>query len=663
MQKSKISIQMEKGKKFTLPCNKIHTLVLGSGAAGLNAAVQLDSRGLKDILIVTEGLRKGTSINTGSDKQTYYKIGTYGDKNDSPYLLAESFYNGGGMHGDIALVEASLSGCAFFNLVNIGVAFPHDKYGQFVGYKTDHDPFRRATSAGPYTSREMCRALIREVGRRNINVIENRVAISLLTTDEKNEKRAVGAIVINTKAGNKNGAFEVYLAENIVFATGGPGGLYKASVYPAVHTGSIGLALMAGAKAQGLPESQFGMASTKFRWNVSGTYMQAIPKFISLDADNESNPREFLREYFSSAGEMNSMIFLKGYQWPFDPGKVPQGSSIIDILVYIETVMKGRRVYLDFRDNCKDFDFKGLSNEAYEYLEKSAALFGTPIERLKKMNQPAVSLYLDHGIDIGKEALDIAVCAQHNNGGLAGNLWWESVNIKHLFPVGEVNGSHGVYRPGGAALNSGQIAGFRVAEYISHKYKDSSLNQKKARQSAEKMLKTILAWLETSEKSTNNWKNVRNEFQSRMSRSAAHIRSADILKSSLEEAWKQWKYLKNNGCACRNLKEMAESLRNLQLCFAHVVYLEAVNEMVTAGVGSRGSALVLDKKGTRVHPKLGSQWKFLPENPTFRNKILETVPSADEKIVNEWIPRRDIPREDAWFEKSWEAFRREEIYG
>ncbi|MGM0680565.1 MAG: preprotein translocase subunit YajC, partial [Pseudomonadota bacterium] len=32
------------------------------------------------------------------------------------------------------------------------------------------------------------------------------------------------------------------------------------------------------------------------------------------------------------------------------------------------------------------------------------------------------------------------------NGGLAGNIWWESENIRHLFPVGEVNGSHGVYR-------------------------------------------------------------------------------------------------------------------------------------------------------------------------------------------------------------------------
>lgn len=51
-----------------------HTLVIGSGAAGLSAAVQLHRLGVKDVLIVTEGLDRGTSINTGSDKQTYYKL-------------------------------------------------------------------------------------------------------------------------------------------------------------------------------------------------------------------------------------------------------------------------------------------------------------------------------------------------------------------------------------------------------------------------------------------------------------------------------------------------------------------------------------------------------------------------------------------------------------
>jgi len=64
-----------------------HTLVIGSGAAGLQAAVQLRRRGI-DTLIVTEGVRKSTSINTGSDKQTYYKLGLCGAEPDSIFAMA-----------------------------------------------------------------------------------------------------------------------------------------------------------------------------------------------------------------------------------------------------------------------------------------------------------------------------------------------------------------------------------------------------------------------------------------------------------------------------------------------------------------------------------------------------------------------------------------------
>ena len=80
-------------------------------------------------------------------------------------------------------------------------------------------------------------------------------------------------------------------AENVVFAVGGPGGFYARSVYPAVHTGAIGLAIEAGAKTRNLPEFQYGMASTKFRWNVSGSYMQVLPRIVSRAADGVSDER------------------------------------------------------------------------------------------------------------------------------------------------------------------------------------------------------------------------------------------------------------------------------------------------------------------------------------------------------------------------------------
>ncbi len=224
------------------------------------------------------------------------------------------------------------------------------------------------------------------------------------------------------------------MAENVVFAVGGPGGLYQTTVYPQVHTGAIGLALMAGAKARNLPESQYGLASIKFRWNVSGTFMQVIPRFVSTGPDGLCDPREFLRDAYNFPGEMNRTVFLKGYQWPFDAAKAVGGSSLVDILVYIETVDKGRRVFLDFRTNPEGFALADLGEEAREYLIRCGAVGDTPLARLAAMNPAAIELYRANGIDLAAEPLEIAVCAQHNNGGLAADRWWDSENLDRSSP-------------------------------------------------------------------------------------------------------------------------------------------------------------------------------------------------------------------------------------
>jgi succinate dehydrogenase / fumarate reductase, flavoprotein subunit len=103
-------------------------------------------------------------------------------------------------------------------------------------------------------------------------------------------------------------------------------------------------------RGKNLTEWLFGLASIKPRWNVSGTYMQALPRFVSTDADG-GDIREFLSEAIPDYGRQLSMIFLKGYQWPFDNRKALDGSCLLDLLVYRETVLRGRRVFLDFRTN------------------------------------------------------------------------------------------------------------------------------------------------------------------------------------------------------------------------------------------------------------------------------------------------------------------------
>jgi len=115
-------LQIMETKKFTF--RRSDVIIVGSGAAGLNAAIALKKQGIQDVTVLTEGLTFGTSRNTGSDKQTYYKLTSSGTTPDSVRQMAQTLFDGGCVDGDIALAEAAVSTRAFFHLVDIGVPFP-----------------------------------------------------------------------------------------------------------------------------------------------------------------------------------------------------------------------------------------------------------------------------------------------------------------------------------------------------------------------------------------------------------------------------------------------------------------------------------------------------------------------------------------------------------
>lgn len=73
--------------------------VVGSGCAGFNAADWLWDFGVRDIGIFTDGILRGTSRNTGSDKQTYYKLSLAADEADSAAQMAADLFAGGGWTG------------------------------------------------------------------------------------------------------------------------------------------------------------------------------------------------------------------------------------------------------------------------------------------------------------------------------------------------------------------------------------------------------------------------------------------------------------------------------------------------------------------------------------------------------------------------------------
>lgn len=632
----------------------LDTLVIGSGCAGFNAADTLYDLGRKEIAILTEGIKMGTSRNTGSDKQTYYKLSLCSDSADSIYELADNLFQGGSVNGDTALAEAAGSLRSFMKLVNLGVPFPTNIYGEYVGYKTDHDPRQRATSCGPLTSKIMTEKLEESVFRKNIPIYDRMQAVRILT--ENNVVRGVLALDLNRLSDSDRG-LTVFLCNQVILATGGPAIVYDASVYPESQTGMTGMALEAGAAACNLQEWQYGLASTKFRWNVSGTYQQVLPRYIAVDQNG--NEREFLPEYFETPEQALNLVFLKGYQWPFDTKKTA-GSSLIDIIVHHEIFHKGNRVFLDFRQNPKGLEkgFAGLSEEARQYLERSGALQETPIARLFHMNPKAIELYASHGIDLYREPLEIAVCAQHNNGGIAVDLNWEST-VKGLYAAGEAAGTFGITRPGGSALNSTQVGSQRAAEHIAYTCQKPVPSEELpgfARDGAEKILAEMEALLSGGNRSV---REQRAFFQKQMSLSAAHIRSlADMeklsgkVRESLDGFFTQ--------TAVNNPLELPHAYKNRDMLLVQLAMLSAMNLTGTA-CQSRGSALLADREGNPLSMPgfLGAEeltaYRFLSGNDSHQEDWVETI-LAENGTVSRFVPVRPLPKTNDWFENVWSEY-------
>lgn len=624
------------------------TIVIGSGAAGFNAACRLKRFDEKTVAMVTEGVSAGTSRNTGSDKQTYYKLGLGGNAEDSVSKMAGDLFAGGSVDGDNALCEAALSARCFMHLCELGVPFPVNRYGEYVGYKTDHDPYARATSAGPLTSKFMTEALEKEAAALGLEIYDGYLAVEVLT--ENNQ--VCGLLCLERETGE----MAAFRCGQIVMATGGPAGIYADSVYPSCHTGTTSLALNAGAKAQNLTEWQYGLASVNPRWNVSGTYMQVLPRFVSVDSDGREY--EFLADYFADPYEALSMVFLKGYQWPFDSRKVLEGSSVIDLLVYRECVFRKRKVYLDYTRNpfgLAQLDYDRLSEEACTYLSKAGATFGTPIERLIHMNMPAVALYAGKGLDIRAQYLEIALCAQHNNGGIAVDLWWQTT-VAGLFAAGECAGTHGVARPGGTALNAGQVGSLRAAQYICAKGKKASevvsdtVFCKILQRAVQRHEEIGAAVLSRKDNVTEFIENAKRS----MSDNGAAIRDPEKMGSALKNVCERLDKMNDvTGVADKSSLYLYYKLKDILITQAAV--LTAMADYADKIGSTRGSALYTDPEGM-LRDGLEEVFRFNASD-TEHTKHIQEIYLEEGHFKTNWRPVRPLPEDEDFFENVWRGFR------
>ena len=651
-----------------IPVFRCGSLVIGSGAAGLRAAVEMKRRDV-DITIISQSAWGGTSACSGSDKQTLHTANTK-DQGDNFQSMAAAIRGGGAMDEDTAYIEAVGSIRAMASLQYLGLPLPQDHLGGTLRYKTDHDEVGRATSCGPRTSRLMVKVLAEEALRLNIPFYNHTTAIKVLTAGKGDQARVVGLLTIRPKASTKANPYGLALFQcaALVFAAGGPGELYRDSVFPNGCFGTLGLALEAGLELVNITESQFGISTcrTGFPWNLSGTYVQVIPHIYSVDTDGTEH--HFLADYYRTTQEMASNIFRKGYQWPFHASRMLNfESSLVDLAIFKEG-QKGRRVFMDFNRNLlpvpgdAGFSLDRLDDDVRTYLSNAGANHDLPIDRLRHMNPLAIELYKRYKVDITAGPLEFAVNNQHMNGGIAVDTWGRT-NIAGIYAVGEAAGTHGATRPGGSALNAGQVFGTRVAEHIAASGRanaPSDMDAGNQTMAAVDHIKTLL-----NAESALTLQNLRAEIQARMSDDAGILCNAKDVGQARLKAARLNKAIRQNGiCVTRN-NEVGRILQWHQMALASEAILAALDHYISAGGGSRGARAICDPKGASL-PKArkGSlaDVRFRPE----REKDMHAqifVRLIKGKMVTTTRPNRKFDANaTSFFERDWPAWLTGGIY-
>lgn len=647
----------------TVPVYECQALVLGSGAAGMRAAVELKRRAV-DVLVASTGLFAGTSACSGSDKQTLYTAST-DFKGDNFIDYADGLSRGGAMDFSTAYIEAVGSVDAIGGLQYMGLPLPHDDQGAILRYQTDHDEVGRATSCGPRTSRLMVKVLFDEALSIGVRILPSCSGIRLVKNNIDGAERICGVIGLHREEKRNEYGLIYIRCNDLVIATGGPGELYRDSVYPKHCHGGLGIALEAGIELCNLTESQFGIGTSRnqFPWNLSGTYMQVMPRVYSVDATGEKF--DFLSRYYRSTREMASNVFRKGYQWPFHATRMLDfGSSLLDLAVFLER-QAGRKVYLDFLSNPypvhegDTFSLNDLDPDVRSYLENSEALHDLPIDRLRQMNPLAIELYKMHGIDLSKEPLEFAMNNQHMNGGILIDDWGRT-SLEGCYAIGEAAGSHGVTRPGGAALNSGQVFGKRVAIAIKRS-KDNKPTQRASHTLEHSEIQNSFnaASVFTTSKEGLSFGEVKETIQALMSNFAGIICTAEAVQLALKKAQELRRKLEVRGIHVDSPSFVGQAFRWRQMAWVAEAVLTALHHYIKNGGGSRGARAICAKHGT-CFPEASiedlSHFRFVKEQEKDREvKIVVKRNSDSLKIRLQPVQLKpEIQRN--FFEKGWSTF-------
>ncbi|MFH9251041.1 L-aspartate oxidase [Streptomyces lydicus] len=227
-------------------------VVVGSGVAGLTAALRCAAAGRRTVVVTK------ARLDDGSTRWAQGGIAAALGEGDTPEQhLADTLVAGAGLCDEEAVRTLVTEGpAAVHRLIATGARFDTAPGGEEIALTREGGHHRRriAHAGGDATGAEISRALVEAVRDAGLRTIENALVLDLLTDADG---RTSGVTLHVMGEGQHDGVGAVH-APAVVLATGGMGQVFAATTNPAVSTGDgVALALRAGAEVSDLEFVQF----------------------------------------------------------------------------------------------------------------------------------------------------------------------------------------------------------------------------------------------------------------------------------------------------------------------------------------------------------------------------------------------------------------------
>ena len=274
---------------------------------------------------------------------------------------------------------------------------------------------------------------------------------------------------------------------------------------------------------------------------------------------------------------------------------------------------------------------------------------------LRKMNPLSIELYKRYKYDITRDPLEFAVNNQHMNGGLAVD-GWGATSLEGCYAVGEAAGTHGVTRPGGAALNAGQVLGTRCAEHAAAR-RTTALPSAPAIGLIDEAVGGLLDILKADSPLT--VQSIRKDVQDRMSDHAGVLCNAADVNTALAASRALNETIRQQGIAYSGAPEALKALQWRQTALLSEAVLTALAFYIARGGGSRGARAICASEGDRVpEARIGKleDVRFVSERTEDRAEQIHVRFDAG-VFVCEARPVRRLNRDDKpFFERDWPDF-------